>query len=357
MIEPRHCIRALCGYFGASCAVLLFLSCSCSRPVENTTKTWTVMGTFSGITVPRTDTASLPEYTGILKAVFKRLEGELSIYNAGSDVSRLNAQAGIASVSVSNHTTRVLEIAKHYAEVSDGCFDVTIAPLVRLWGFSGGKERHEVPALDVLAKSLELVGSNHLTLNADDGTAFLAREGMQVDLGGVAKGYAVDVAWNALTHSGAENAIIDLGGNMRCIGKPANAGTWRIGIRHPFQRDRIVGVVNLPSGMAVATSGHYERFVEINGKRYAHIIDPRTGSPVEGMAGVTVVSSSAVEADAMSTALFVLGVEGARATLPRVPDAHALLIPDEQPLRIHISSGLKPLFTPTPRFRDSVLDL
>jgi thiamine biosynthesis lipoprotein len=159
---------------------------------------------------------------------------------------------------------------------------------------------------------------------------------MQLDFGAIAKGYAVDQVWQTARERGLSNALIDLGGNLRAMGeaKPGRGG-WLTGVRDPFTDSRLIARVLLYDGEAIATSGNYERFVEINGQRCAHIIDGRTAMPVTGMAGVTVVAPDAATADALSTALFILSIEKGKALLKEhYPDALALWIPDAQPLQI-----------------------
>jgi thiamine biosynthesis lipoprotein len=145
---------------------------------------------------------------------------------------------------------------------------------------------------------------------------------------------------------GAKNILVNLGGNMRCRGDGGGRDGWVLGIRNPFNRDAILGSVRLTDGMAVATSGHYERFVVMEGKKYAHIMDPRTGRPVVGMAGVTVIAPKAGDADVLSTTLFVLGPEEGQKLLTRFPGAHALFVPDEQPPRLIMSPGFGGYLTP-----------
>jgi thiamine biosynthesis lipoprotein len=176
----------------------------------------------------------------------------------------------------------------------------------------------------------------------------LDKAGARIDLGGIAKGYAVDVCYRKLRDIGARDVMINMGGNIRCMGRGRRHRPWTIGVQSPFERDRLVGTVALSDGMALATSGHYEKYVVIEGRRYAHVIDPRTGRPVQGMAGVTVLGSTAAEADALSTALFVAGLRESEAILANTPGASALFIPDEQPMRILVTPGMKEHFTPHP---------
>ena len=303
------------------------------------------MGTFTTIAVPRADRDRLPEAASIMRESFASLESALSVYRPESDLSRVNQAAGEHPVLVSPLTHEAVSLALRYAEHTNGAFDPTVGPLLDLWGFRNGSpsQRPEPKAIEAVCLR---VGYTHVTL-ATNGIA-LAQAGMQLDLGGIAKGMAVDDVYEALRPMSMSGFMINLGGNIRVAGVPGPNRTWSIGVRDPFDKETLLGVLRLPDGMAVATSGHYERFVEIDGVRYAHIMDPRTGVPVSGMAGVTVVSRSATEADALSTALFVAGIDAGQELLKQFPASHALFVPDEQPTRLIISPGFSAYFTPVP---------
>jgi len=179
-------------------------------------------------------------------------------------------------------------------------------------------------------------------------------KGMAVDLGGIAKGYAVDRAFDYCRSAGIKDFLIDLSGNMRVSGRPQWGEDWQIGVRDPFDRSRLIGKVALPSGMALATSGSYERFVEIGGQRYSHIIDPRTGYPVTGTAGVTILCGDATTADGLSTSFFVVGLKGTARLLQRTPGAEVLILPDKYPLEIWLTPGFAKTFVPIPELSKAV---
>ena len=184
----------------------------------------------------------------------------------------------------------------------------------------------------------------------------LAQAGMRLDLGGIAKGYAVDVAYDRLRAMGRRDFLVDLGGNLRAQGESApRRGGWRTGVRNPFQAAGIVGMILLTNGESVATSGNYERFVEMDGHHYAHIMDPRSGRPAEGVAGVTVLAPSGLQCDGLSATLFILGPwEGQKFLTLHRPGCEALWIPDTQPLRLVATSGFARRFHPLPQYRDAV---
>jgi len=313
------------------------------------------MGTFASVSVPAAAQDALPDCFSKTSTIFAGCDRLLSTYIETSEISRINRLSGSRPVVVSHRTAELLKLARHYGDISNGAFDISITPLMRLWGFREGEPPTSLPASADLEELLPLVGYRAIELG--ERTVRLPQKGMRIDLGGIAKGYAVDTAFDALVAAGHGDTLVNLGGNMRGRGLAAPDRAWRVGVRNPFDRAQLLGAVALPDGWAVATSGNYEKFVEIDGKRYAHIMDPRTGLPVQGMAGVTVLSRLGIEADALSTALFVVGMDGAKAILDQAPDSEALLIPDRRPIEIHVTPGFAKHFTPLPAYRDAVRHL
>jgi len=289
---------------------------------------WPTMGTIAAVQCA--DTAAAPQARDIAQRTFQALDNELSAWNPASTLSAVNAAAGTPQpVAVSSNFATVLQAALTYCAATEGAFNPLIGPVMQVWGFNGA-QRPVRPAAEDLATLLTRTqwSDIHLTTGAQ-ATVRLALPSMQLDLGAIAKGYAVDVAWERLKTAGHTNLLIDLGGNLRALGEAApERGGWRTGVRNPFQSNALVGKFLMHDGEAVATSGNYERFVEIDGLRYAHIMDGRTGQPVTGMAGVTVIAPDAMTADALSTALFILGPQRGVALLRARPGCEALWIPD-----------------------------
>jgi thiamine biosynthesis lipoprotein len=310
------------------------------------------MGTVASVSVPAAAAASLDASVFRAREVFAGYNKLFSTYIPTSEISRLNATAGGAALPLAPATCEMLQLARRYGELTGGAFDVSITPLMQLWGFRDGAPPSSLPDASDREALLPLV--DYRLVEVGEGTGRLPRKGMRIDLGGIAKGYAVDAAFDTLVEAGHRDILVNLGGNMRGRGRAAPGRSWRVGVRHPFDRSKLVGSVALPDGWAVATSGNYERFVEIDGQRYAHIMDPRSGLPVQGMAGVTVLSRRGVEADALSTALFVVGMAPAGALIERIPDCEALLIPDRRPIEIHVTAGFARHFTPLPAYAESI---
>jgi len=339
-------------------AACCFLIAGCSRDFPSpgdeppVSEQWQVMGTYAGISLPGSAQDRLTECVEAAAAIYRELDATLSVYKSDSEISRLNQFAGIRPVAVSSQTSKVIQLALDYAELTDGSFEPTVVPLVRLWGFSGGATPIRMPEASLVDAARRKVDYRRLILQGN--TAYLEEAGMGVDLGGIAKGYAVDTAYSRLLELDVRDMLVDLGGNMRCRGRAQGSRDWKVGVRNPFVRSENIGVLALTGGAAVATSGNYERFVVIDGERFSHIIDPRTGYPARGLAGVTVISDTAVSADALSTALFVMGADRGMEVLARLPECQALFVPDSQPLEIWITPGFRKYFTPNPELENAV---
>jgi len=310
------------------------------------------MGGLASVTLGAAYPDRIEPVTVQVRGIFERLERELSTYRSDSAISLLADKAGVAPIAVSDDAYRVLNLGQRFGELSEGAFDITVAPLVRLWGFGRTPAPAGLPSEETIREQLKLVDYRRLVLEGR--TAFLPVKGMAVDLGGIAKGYAVDRAFDFCRSAGIADFLIDLSGNIRVSGRPQWGEDWQIGVRDPFDRSRIIGKVSLQSGMALTTSGNYERFVEIAGQRYSHIIDPRTGYPATGTAGVTILCADATTADGLSTSFFVVGLKGAGKLLQKTPSADVLIVPDKYPIEIWLTPGFAKAFVPIPEFSKAV---
>ncbi len=259
----------------------------------------------------------------------RRIDRLMSTYKDDSEISEVNRLACKAPVSVGPNFWNVVTACRLYSNMSNGSFDPTVYPLMKMWGFT----RHEgrLPSGEEMKKTVPLLGFEKVRLDESARTISFTREGMGLDFGGIAKGYAVDRAIEVLKGFGVTSAIVDAGGNFYALGTPADRAYWRAGIRHPLRADEVIA--RLPvAGKGVSTSGNYERFFEIGGKKYCHIMDPRTGWPVEGMLSATVIADSAMAADALSTAVFVLGQEKGMQLIEQLPGVEGMLIlPEKNP--------------------------
>ncbi|HXH51400.1 MAG TPA: FAD:protein FMN transferase [Terriglobia bacterium] len=316
------------------------------RTAELPSRSFRSMGTMAAVTLGGDYAGRIEEVTEEIRAIFDRLESEMSAYRPSSVISELSRMAGVAPVRVPEDTYRVLSLGQHFGNLTAGAFNIGASPLAALWGFNGAAVPMTLPSDQSVGELLELSDYCRLVLN--DGAAFLPAKGMAVDVGGIAKGYAVDRAYDYCLSAGIRDFLIDFSGNVRAAGRPSRKQGWQIGVRDPFDGSSILGKITLPSRSAVSTSGSYERFVDILGERYSHIIDPRTGYPVTGTASVTVLCPDAVTADALSTAFFVTGLNGAAELLEKVSSVDLLLVPDGYPTHLWLTPGFdKVLSTPT----------
>jgi len=271
-----------------------------------------------------------------------------------SEISSINISAGSGAIKVTDETFQIIKESLKQAEYTHGAFDPTVGLLLELWGFR--KEINHIPSTEQLQIALAGVSWKNVNVDDEDCSVQLADPNTRLDLGGIAKGYAVDRAFEALRDMGETDFLINLAGNMRAHGRPAPTRPgWRIGIRNPFAEGTHFGTLVLADGEGIATSGSYERYVIIDGVRHGHILDPRNGRPVSGMIAVTVVATSAMEADALSTALFVLGPEAGAELLQAHPGCGAIFVPDVHPRRLRVTRGLKDRFRPEPAWR-AVID-
>lgn len=234
----------------------------------------------------------------------QRIEHLLGRYHANSQIVALNKNAGVGSVAVSQEVRELLQRGNDYGILTDGLFDIAIGALVDLWGI--GTEQERVPSEDEIQQTLPRINLAVLDLAHPQGVS-ITQPGVSVDLGGIGKGYAIDRAWQTLKDHGVEKALINAGGNIRCIGTRVDGNPWRIGIRHPRQ-EGILGVIDVTE-KAVATSGDYERYFMQDGMRYHHILDPRTGRPAQECQSVTILAPTAEMADVLSTAVFIMGTD------------------------------------------------
>jgi FAD:protein FMN transferase len=272
-----------------------------------------------------------------------RLERLLSRFLPDSDVGRLNAAAGREPVGISEETADVLSLALELSERSRGAFDATVAPLVDLWRVL--ERGSSPPSRAEIRKFLPLVDHRGLLLDAVQKTAGLRRKGQAVDLGGIGKGYAADRIADVFKRCGVTSAFTNFGGNVAALGAKPDGSTWRVGIRHPRKSGELIGAVFVTDA-SVVTSGDDQRFfVASDGRRYHHILDPRTGYPSEsGLASATVVAESSVLADGLSTALFVLGADKGLQVLKFYPGAEAVLAGMD--MTVTVTGGLAEAFTP-----------
>ncbi len=283
-----------------------------------------LMGTTMSISIAGAETELAHRAADAAFREIRRLETLMSTYLPESDVSRVNRAAGGGWTAVDAEVLRVIREALRYARLTGGAFDITFKPLARVWHFEPGSVP---PPPAALQKVLPLVDYRAVLIDGE-GRVRLERPGMAIGLGGIAKGYAADRAADVLQQMGIANATINAGGDVRVLGRPSPERVWHIGIQHPRNPRALLEEISLSAG-AVATSGDYERFFVHEGVRYHHLLDVRTGLPARGCMSVTVIAESAMAADALSTAAFVLGPEAGLALIEAEPGAEAMIVDAE----------------------------
>ncbi len=276
------------------------------------------------------------ELYGQMFQKLKGIEQAFSVNLPDSAVSQINQSAGIAPVVVPQEVIYVLQEALRIAERTSGAFDPTIGPLVDLWDIGG--DNSQVPSQQAIDHARSLVDWRLVEIDSQRGTVYLPKQGMALDLGGIAKGYAADELVAIAQEAGIQQALFDLGGNIYAFGTKADGTPWRVGVKDPAQPGGSPALALAVQDRSVVTSGMYERFFEQEGIRYHHILNPATGYPVwNDIQSVTIVSKSSLLADALSTSVFVLGREKGLALLES-EDAEGIIIGEDN--LVYPTSGI-----------------
>ena len=313
---------------------LIILVASCAQTVSSQSEF--VLGTVCSITLYD----QKKEQEGVYNDIFTRLreiENLMSVNISNSDVSKINAAAGAAPVQVHEDVFKVIERAVFFAQVSDGAFDPSVGPLVSLWGINS--DNPQVPPRTAIERTIPLINWRYIDLDKQTNSVFLRRQFMALDLGAIAKGYAADETAAIIKNAGIKRAVIDLGGNIVILGEKKDASPWRIGIQNPnARRGEYIGVIQIPSiatEQTIVTSGVYERFFVSQGRRYHHLFSPSSGYPAEnGLLSATVIGSVSMDADALSTAVFVLGYDKGVKLIETMPGVSAIFVFEDNSVRI-----------------------
>lgn len=283
----------------------------------------------------------------VLDEVFnkiKELESTLSINANGTLIDKIDESAGVAPVKVDDDTYNLISKGIEYSNLSNGLFDISIGPLVKLWSI--GLPEAKVPSKEEINEKLPLIDFNNIELNDTNKTIFLKKSGMLLDLGGIAKGYTADKISDILAENNIKNALIDLGGNIYTHGTKITGDDWKVGIQDPFsERGEIIGSITI-SNKSIVTSGIYERFIEKDGIKYHHILSPETGYPYDNdLAGITIISNKSIDGDALSTSVFAMGLKDGINFVEKLENIEAIFVTKDK--RVHITSGLKDNFVIT----------
>lgn len=323
----------------AGWALPTFLSNGCNPSLHIYKRSQLLMGTIVEISVAAKDERTADEAITAAFNEIHRLENIMSTYKPESDISKVNTAAGLHPVKV--HKDLILAVKKslEFADISGGAFNIAIGPAIDLWNIT---ESEVIPSPAELAAIKPLIDYNNVVVNEKEGTIFLRKKGMRINLGGIGKGFAADYAYNVLKTYGIRSGIIAIAGDLRAIGKKPDGDKWTIGITHPRKKAReensTIAKVHL-TNMSISTSGDYERFFIKNGIRYHHILSPETLYPSRGFQSVSVLAKDSTTSDALSTAIFAMGPDAGMKIIEKLEGVEAVIVRDDG--SIWMSSGLK----------------
>ena len=303
------------------------LFCSFSLQAQQAfRRTLKLMGSRFDITVVSKDSIAANKYIDIAIDEISRIEKIISSWDPNSQTSEIIRNAGIKPVKVDKELFGLIERSIAISKLTDGAFDISYASMDKIWKFDGSLE--QMPSKKEINASVAKVGYQNIILDKNGQTVFLKLKGMKIGFGAIGKGYAADMARKLLISKGAIAGIINASGDMNTWGKQPNGKNWTVAITNPMNKENAFATLPLRDG-AVVTSGNYEKFVTINGKRYSHIIDPRTGYPSSGIISATVFAPNAELADALATSIFVMGIDVGLDRINQLPKIECVIVDDK----------------------------
>jgi len=317
-------------------AALIGLAQTVSAQQKAYKKGTILMGSAFEITVVDSDSIRAQEHIQAAIDEIKRIEKLISSWDPQSQTSEINRNAGIKPVKVDKELYDLIKRSIAISRLTDGAFDITYASIDKIWHFDGSMK--EMPSPEAIKKSIEKVGYENIVLNDADTTVFLKKKGMKIGFGGIGKGYAADKAKQLLISRGVPSGIINASGDMNTWGRAPDGQPWTVAIVNPLNKKKAFALVPV-SDQAVATSGDYEKYVVFDGVRYAHIINPKTGYPATGVISVSIFAPSAELADALATAVFVMGTDVGIDRVNQLPGIECIIVDDKG--GVHTSENIK----------------
>ncbi|MBN8786983.1 MAG: FAD:protein FMN transferase [Terrimonas sp.] len=309
------------------CSVVLMALLSSNVSAQTIRKrVTTLMGSRFEIIITAKDSASAEQYIDTVIAEITRIENLISEWRPATQISEVNNNAGIRPVKVDKEVFELTRRAIYFSRISDGAFDISFAAMDRIWKFDDSMT--EMPSPESVKKSVAKVGYRNIILDSINSTIFLKLEGMKIGFGSIGKGYAADRGRQVMLEHGVYAGIVNASGDMTAWGTQPDGTGWKIGITNPFNADSLLAVIALKNA-SVTTSGSYEKYVEFNGRRYSHIINPKTGYPATGLTSVTVTGPNAETANGFSTALMVLGRKKGLRLIKKYPAYSCIMITDK----------------------------
>jgi thiamine biosynthesis lipoprotein len=300
-------------------------------------KTLRLMGNRFTISVVSDDKPWAESQIDVAISEISRIEKILTTFNDDSQTNQINANAGIKPVKVDKEVFGLINRSLRISSLTDGAFDISYGSIdKRFWNFD--KEMTALPDVETAKQAVRLINYQNIILDAENQTVFLKEAGMRIGFGGIGKGYAAEQAKRVLMQNGVKSGIVNAAGDLTTWGNQPNGKPWTIAIADPDMQNSAFSYLNI-SGVAVATSGNYEKYVIIEGKKYSHTIDPKTGFPVSGIKSVTIICPNAEIADAMATPVTVLGVEAGLSLINQMQQIACIIIDDDN--NVYTSNNIK----------------
>lgn len=295
-----------------------------------------LMGNRFEITVEANSDSEAELFLDLAVNEIKRIEEKLSTYKEHSETNLINNNAGKKPISVSEETFRLIQRSIKISEITQGAFDITYGSIdKRFWNFD--TRMKALPDRETAKKLVKLINYKNIILDDKDFTVFLKEEGMRIGFGGIGKGYAAENAKKILISNGVKAGIVNASGDLTAFGKPEGIDCWTIGIANPDVVQQSFSTMEI-TDMAVATSGNYEKFVVIDGKKYSHTIDPKTGYPISGIKSVTIISPNAEISDAFATPVTIMGIKAGLAMINQIKGIECIIIDDDN--KIYTSNNI-----------------
>lgn len=316
--------------------ILLLVSSIPALPQQPHKRILKLMGSRFDIMVVASDSIEANDYIDLAVEEITRIERIISSWDSNSQTSEINRNAGIKPVKVDIELLELIERSIGISKLTDGAFDISYASMDQIWKFDGSMNK--MPTEIDIENSVAKVGYQNIIVNKVDKTVFLKLQGMKIGFGAIGKGYAADKAKALLMGKGVSAGIINASGDMNTWGKQPNGKEWQVAITNPLDKKKAFALLPIKQG-AVVTSGNYEKYVTFEGKRYSHIIDPRTGYPSSGILSVTVFAPKAELADALATSVFVMGKEVGLNRINQLPQVECVIIDEKG--NIHTSDNIE----------------
>ncbi|MFH0907990.1 MAG: FAD:protein FMN transferase [bacterium] len=338
------------GAFFAMVTTLFLVGCGEPQPVS---RTFTIGGTTGTVWVATQLKSRLADAVDLAESTVRRSMKMLDASDAESQISQINRMANLSQAPLSGDIFRVIDLAYYYTGLTDGAFDITTAPLLTLWGFGTAHVPAEIPTEELIDAARSSMGKDHAVVSSSRTMVFTTPL-TRIDPGELTRSYAVDLGILQFRRNKITSAMITFGNTVRCEGAMSKLQPWSIPLHDPTSETNVLGLVTLPEAFAVHTASLYERFVTIGGRKYGHIMDPRTGHPAEGTLSVSVMGPTATQSGALAQALVILGLDKCASVLDGFPRHDVLIIPDRQPVELWMTKGFAIRFKQDPGFKGTI---